>query len=296
MNVSKRLAVILATITAFIWGLTFLVIKSAMVVIGPMSLGLARFTIASFLLLIPFILDKKLPSLKPRDLPAMAGAGLIGVTLYFLGENNGIKLLSASESSIIIGTIPVLTVLAERLFLKTRLTPGQYAGAAMSAVGVAVIVLESLKLSANPLGYLFMALAAFAWVVYGFMTKTLSGKYTRMEVTFWQSFFGGIGFIPFVFFEKLDWSAVNTSIVLQVLYLAVFGSAAGYFFYITSLDVLGTSVASVFINLIPVVSVIASFFILKERLTVLQMIGGIITIAGVYLANRISRPKASISV
>ncbi len=226
----------------------------------------------------------------------MAGAGLIGVTLYFLGENNGIKLLSASESSIIIGTIPVLTVLTERIFLKVRLSRAQYTGAAMSAIGVSVIVMESLKLSANPIGYLFMALAAFAWVVYGFMTKKLAGKYTRMEITFWQSLFGGIGFIPFVFFEKLDWSMVNTSIVLQVLYLAVLGSAVGYFFYITSLDVLGTSVASVFINLIPVVSVIASFFILKERLTMFQILGGIITIAGVYLANRVRRQKTSVTV
>jgi len=293
MQTSKRTAIILAVITALIWGLSFLSIKTAVAVVPPMTLGLARFVIASGVLFLVLAARRKLPRLAWRHLPLMAATGFVGVTIYFLGENNGLMLLTASESSIIIGTIPVLTVLSDRIFLKTKLGRSQYMGALLSAVGVSVIVLESLKLSAQPKGYLFMALAALSWVAYAFMTKPLADKYSRMEVSFWHSFFGALGFIPFVFFETLDWSQVSANVIFQILYLGIFCSAIGYFFYITSLGVLGASIASVFINLIPVVSVTASFFILGERLSPLQLAGGVVAVAGVYIANLTRQPKTT---
>ena len=51
------------------------------------------------------------------------------------------------------------------------------------------------------------------------------------------------------------------------------------------MDTLGAGVASVFINLIPVVSVVASFFILGERLSQLQLGGAAVAVAGVYLTT-----------
>ena len=285
MVTSKRVAVLLATATAFIWGLSFLSIKVVITVVPPMSLGLARFVIATLLLLLFFVAQRSLPRLALRDLPLMAGSGLIGVTLYFAGENNGIMLLSASESSIIVGTIPVLTVLADRLFIHNKLRALQYAGAAMSAIGVSLMVAESLKISAQPMGYLYMILAALAWVAYAFATRPLLSKYSQIEVTFWQGLFGALGFLPFALFEKMDWTSLTPLIVGNVLYLAIFCSALGYLFYIISMDVLGAGVASVFINLIPVVSVVASFFILGERLSPLQLGGAAVAVAGVYLAT-----------
>jgi drug/metabolite transporter (DMT)-like permease len=295
MVASKRTAVVLATATAFIWGLSFLSIKVAVDVVPPMSLGLVRFVIASSLMLLYFAARRSLPRLALRDLPLMAGSGLIGVTLYFAGENNGIMLLSASESAIIVGTIPVLTVLADRLILRGRLGKLQYAGATLSAAGVTLMVVESLKISAQPLGYLYMAIAAFSWVAYAFATRPLLATYKQTEVTFWQSLFGAAGFLPFALFETMDWARLTPVIVLNVLYLAVFCSALGYLFYIISMDVLGAGVASVFINLIPVVSVVASFFILGERLSPLQLGGAAVAVAGVYLTTmrpRRARPES----
>ncbi|MBU0954921.1 MAG: DMT family transporter [Spirochaetes bacterium] len=293
MKSKRRTAIILAVITALIWGLSFLSIKTAVAVVPPMSLGFARFVIASLILFIVLLFRRKLPKLAIKDFPLMAATGFVGVTVYFLGENNGVMLLTASESSIIIGTIPVLTVLADRIFAGTRLGKKQYLGAILSAIGVTVIVLESLKLSAQPKGYLFMAIAAFSWVAYAFMTKPLASKYSRVEVSFWHSFFGALGFIPFVLFETVPWNMINLNITIQVLYLGIFCSALGYLFYITCLGTLGASVASVFINLIPVVSVVASFLILGERLSAWQLTGGAIAIIGVYIANLTSKAAAA---
>lgn len=287
----------MASIMAVIWGLSFLSIKTAVVVVPPMSLGLARFIIACAVLLLILAAQKRFPHLAMKDLPLMAISGLVGVTLYFLGENNGVLRLSASEASIIIGTIPVITMLAERLFTRTRLTGRQYVGASLSALGVTLIVVESLRLSPAPLGYLFMGIAALSWVAYAFLTKPLLASYDSLVISFWQNAFGAIGFVPFVFSEHVRWSAMTPAIAFNVLYLGIFCSAVGYLFYVVSLKLLGASVASVFINLIPVVSVAASFLILGERLSGLQLFGGAVAVGGVYLASlaksrRKSTPKS----
>lgn len=285
MATPKKTAIALATATAFIWGLSFISIKTAVAVVPPMSLGLSRFIVASLVLLIFFIVTRKPFRLRLKDMPLMAGSGLVGVTLYFMGENNGILRLSASEASIIVGTIPVLTILSERLFLKGKVSLAQYGGAALSAIGVSLIVIESLRLSPAPLGYLFMGIAALSWVGYVFMTKPLLAKYDSLEITFWQSIFGALGFLPFAFFEYIEWASVTPLIVVNILYLGIFCSALGYLFYIISLDTLGPGVSSVFINLIPVVSVGASFILLGERLSFMQILGGVVAIVGVYTTS-----------
>ncbi|MBL8966085.1 MAG: DMT family transporter, partial [Spirochaetaceae bacterium] len=257
MKRERAIASALGLATALIWGLSFLSIKVAVTVIPPMSLGLWRFIVAVAVLPLVALATKERLSVERRDLPRLAAGGLAGVTLYFLCENNGILLLSASEASLIIGSIPVLTMLAERLFLKTRLGARSYVGAVLSLGGVGLIAARSPGAVSTPMGFVYMAGAALAWVAYSFLTRPLGARYGRVAITFWQSLFGLVGFLPFVVAEIPAWVLPGPTIVLHVLYLGIFCSALGYWFYVTSLDILGAGPASAFINLIPVVSVVA---------------------------------------
>ncbi len=294
MPATKTKAYISGVSLSLMWGLSFLSIKVSVAVLPPMTLGLARFVLATAALTLVMLFQG--PDAKGRrglarlrfdgkDFPYVAGAGLVGVTLYFLCENNGVKLLTAAESSILIGTIPVLTMLADRLFRGTRLGGIQYGGAVLSAVGIVLIVAESLRLTSTPLGYVFMLGAALSWVLYSFVTHPIIEKYGQLEITFWQSLFGGLGFIPFALFEKTDWARVGPELWLHVAYLGLVCSALGYLLYVYNMRALGFGVASVFINLIPVVSVASSFVLLNERLTLWQIAGAVVVIVGVYLAT-----------
>jgi drug/metabolite transporter (DMT)-like permease len=296
MPVSRRIAPLYATAAAVIWGFTFLSTKVAITTLPPMTLGFARFLIAGLFLSGLFLIKHRLPRLAARDIPRMAASGLAGVTLYFLCENNGLLYLSASEASLVIATIPVVTLLADRVILKTRLGAKNYAGAALSIAGVVLIVVESLRFSSTPIGYVYMLLAALSWVVYTFITGPLFSRYDRLDITFWQSVFGMLGFIPFLFFETPSWGNFNTVVALNVLYLGIFGSAIATLCYVSGLDALGPSTANVYNNLIPVISVAASFIVLKERLTPLQLLGGAVAIGGVWLATSVwgaKKPKTA---
>jgi drug/metabolite transporter (DMT)-like permease len=271
--------------TALIWGLSFLSIKVAIAAIPPMTLGLLRFVIAAALLPLLAAATRESLRVEPRDLPRLLAGGLLGVTLYFLCENNGVKLLSASEASLIVGVIPVVTMLAERAFLGKSVGFRSYLGALLSFAGVGLIAARSAGASSSPLGFLYMGGAALCWVAYSFVTRPLSARYGQVSITFWQSLFGMLGFIPFAIAERPSLAGLSAPVVLNVLYLGVFCSALGYWFYVVSLDVLGAGPANSFINLIPVVSVLAAFILLGERLSGLQWAGAAAAVAGVYLAT-----------
>ena len=282
---TRRLAPLYGVLVAVLWGLSFLSIKVTVAVVPPMTLAAARFVLACAVLPLVAVAAGEDLRVARRDVPALVLGGLFGVTLYFYFENNGILLLSASESSLIIGTIPVVSVIAERVFLGTRLPARVHVGSILSFAGVALIVARPSNAPSSVKGYLYMAGAVASWVAYTFAARKVSIRYGRVSATFWQSLFGLIGCLPFALMEHRAWQSPGASVVLNVLYLGLFCSAAGYWLYVATVDHLGIGKASVFINLIPVVAVVAAFFILGDHLGWLQLAGGSLVLTGVYLAT-----------
>ena len=132
------------------WGFSFISLKITVVVFPPMSLGLLRFAIA--LVFLYFFKLKLAPheKLNVKDIPRLFIAGFTGVTLYFFCENNGVALVSASEASIALGAIPVLSVIADWLggkitSRKNKEMPGprigafQWFGSFISIAGVVLV-------------------------------------------------------------------------------------------------------------------------------------------------------------
>jgi drug/metabolite transporter (DMT)-like permease len=292
-----------------------------------MTLGAIRFAIAILLLFIMYRLSPEFPAepvrrgsppeirraacsekvFKPGDLPFLAASGLAGVTFYFFCENNGVALVTASEASIIVAAIPVLTMTVEWLASKIRFSgtaghspvrPGrrQWLGVFISIAGVILVAAVSFALSGSIAGYLYMGGAALCWVAYGFLTKPLFDRgRPQIYIVFWQNVFGFLGFLPFAVLERQRWGTPTLPVIFHVLFLAIFCSALGYWLYAHALKNLGVSVSSVFINLIPVVTVIAGFFFLSERLTGLQWVGAALVLTGVYLTVLPLRPNHGVS-
>ncbi|MDR3342105.1 MAG: DMT family transporter [Treponema sp.] len=276
------------------WGLSFVSTKIAVPVFPPMTLGAFRFALGSLFLF--FVKQRAAPEkrLEARDMPYLVGAGLIGVTLYFFFENNGVILITVSEASIITAAIPVLTMATEWLggklfFLKSKQVPARlglwrWLGALLSMVGVWLMVGVSCSLSGNIQGYLYMFGAALSWVVYCFLTRPLFARRSQIFIVFWQSVFGFLGFLPFAVFEYPQWATPNPAVIAHVVFLGICCSALGYWLYTHSLAVLGVTLSSIFINLIPVVTIIAGYFLLGDRLNSIQWVGAGLVLGGVYLA------------
>jgi drug/metabolite transporter (DMT)-like permease len=287
----KALAAIIACV--LFWGFSFISIKITVAVFPPMSQGMLRFAIA--LVFLYFIKLKLAPAekLRLRDIPLLLGAGISGVTLYFFFENNGVALVTASEASIVVGVIPVLTMVADWISQKVgrgghkrfpQLGVHQWAGAFISVAGVWLVAGVSFALSGSILGYLYMAGAALTWVAYSLLTRPLFIRCSRIYIVYWQTVAGFVCFIPFSILELDRWGKPDLFINLHLIFLGICCSALGYWLYVYSLEVLGMSVSAIFINLIPLLTVIFGFFVVHDRLTTLQWCGAALVISGVYLS------------
>jgi drug/metabolite transporter (DMT)-like permease len=283
-------AILAVMASVLFWGLSFVSSKAVLNTgFPPMTMVFARFLIASALLL-PLRRrlepQRGLRTLNRRQRLLLVLSGLTGVTVYFFFEARGIKLTSASNASLIVAVVPVLTVLTEVLLFHGRLRWYQAAGIALSILGVYFIVRRSPEHFPQALlGNLFMFGACLSWVAYNFISRDLQGPLAGLSLTSYQAAVGAITLLPLALSELASWRSGSLVVWLNILYLGVFCSALGYFCYIYALRQMGPIVVTSFINLIPVVGAFGGMLILGERLSPIQLAGGAVVIAGVFLVN-----------
>lgn len=279
-------------ITVFIWGISFINIKIAVAVIGPMTLGFLRFALA--LVVLWFMKRRMAPGtrVERQDWTMMALAGFIGVTLYFFFENNGVKLISPGSASIIVAAIPLATLLAESLVNRKPFTLRMMACALLSVVGVGMVTGIAPVPGENPLGYWLMGGAVISWVIYCLISKGLFKRYDSLTITYYQTIVGTVLFMPFMVFETNLWDQVTPVVWINVAILGVFASALGFYLYLLSMDRLGVSISALYLNMVPIVTLLTGVLFMGDTVNWGQWAGAALVIASVAGAGR-EKPKDS---
>lgn len=270
------------------WGISFVNTKVLMDVMGPMTLGGTRFILA-YALLIAFAKIMKIDTkIDKSDRKIFFLAGSIGITAYMYFENTGIDMIGASRASLLIAAIPVFTMIGEAIFYKRPFTKVDILSVILSIVGVVFIVGENpliLFQSSEITGYLLMFGAILAWVTYSMLSKKTFDKYNHFTILIHQTFYGAVCFLPFMFFEDFDMSVITGEHVLNIVLLVVFASVMGFYFYVKAMDTLGVSESGIFINFIPIVTIVVSYFYLGETINAMQWMGTALIIASVTLTS-----------
>ena len=284
MDKKKIISIVFLLITVLAWGISFLSIKISLTVFPPVSLAFYRFLIAG---IIQFLLIKMLginEKIDKKDLPLLIVAGLTGITIYYILENNGLMRISANDASIIVAMLPVFAAIIEKLILKKKMNFIVISGIILSIIGVFLVIGAKLE-GGSLIGYFLMFLSAISFAIYIVITKPLFQKYSDITIAFYQSIIGCIGFIPFLFFEEVKWELMDLNILINFLFLAIICSAIANYIYLYALNNTSVSVASIFLNLIPVVTFISSFIIYDEKLSGIQLFGALIVIASVTMVT-----------
>lgn len=280
MSNDKIKAYVGLTFTTLIWGASFVSIKICMDVFGPMYLSFFRYAFTSLIIFILLKISSKFEKVENKDYVRLALSGLFGVTVYFACENNAILRISSNEASILIGTIPIFSLIFNRIIYNSKITIRNLLSILFSIFGIYLII-GGADFSLNLLGYIYMLMAAVSWSIYQFITKPLFKKYNDLTITMYQSIFGVIGLLPFLKLDYLKWDALSLSVISHFLFLTVFCSAIGTYIYLFSQKNLGINVTAVFLNLIPVFTFVFSFLFLGEVLSPMQLVGSAIVIISV---------------
>jgi drug/metabolite transporter (DMT)-like permease len=132
----------------------------------------------------------------------LMGAGLCGVTLYFLLENIALTYTYASNVGVIISIAPFFTAILAHLFLAgEKLSLNFFIGFIAAIMGIFLISFNGIMvLQLNPIGDLLAVLAAGVWAVYSVLTRKISGFGYHPIQTTRRIFFYGILFMMPAFF------------------------------------------------------------------------------------------------
>lgn len=278
-----------AIITILIWGTTFISTKVLLNDFTPIEILVFRFAIGYITLLLIYPYHVKTLNLKQELYFVLAG--LLGVTLYFLFENIALTYTFATNVGVIVSIAPFFTAVFAHLFLDNeKLTSRFFIGLIVAMIGIIFIVFNgNFVLKLNPLGDILAILAAIVWAVYSIIIKKISRFQYNVIVCTRKVFFYGLFFmIPFIFFFDFKFQLYRfTSLLnlMNILYLGFGASAVCFVTWNWSVKVLGAVKTSVYIYMVPIITAGASAAILHENITMVSLLGIILTLAGLFISD-----------
>ena len=280
-------------LSTFFWAGAFIAGKLSVPFIPAFTLTFLRFFIATIILY--FVVkskDKSNYKLTKKDVPIFLFTGIIGMFGYHIFFFTALKYTTAINSSLIGATNPIITTILCIIFLKDKITYKRAIGITLSFLGVFLTITNANlstmhSLSINK-GDLIMLLAVCMWAAYSVFSKKVMHKFSPLILTFYSFLFCTAFLIPFVIYER-PWtfiSQVPYYSFLAVAYMSIFASVIGYLVQQMSIKQIGPSKTSIFINLVPIFSIILSVIILKESMSAVKISTTLLIITGVYICQR----------
>lgn len=226
-----------------------------------------------------------------KDELIFLGLGVFGGSLYFLCENTALIYSTTANVSILVGSTPLLTaLLVGAIYRDERLSKIQSIGSIIAFTGMALVILNGqLILKLNPLGDALALGAAATWAVYSLLIRFVSDKYNTIFITRKVFFYGLITILPVLLSHEHPFhtEALKEPVVISnLLFLGIMANSICYLLWNKVLTVIGTVHATNYIYLQSIVTMIVAKLVLNERITWMAILGVIILILGLGIAQK----------
>ena len=284
-------------LTAVLWGGSFVLTKflfESEPQLTPVIIVSIRLLLASIVLIPVVWLMGQWEPIRREDRKYFYLMAFLEPFLYFICENSGIKCVPGGLSSIIIATIPLFVPFGLFVAYRERLHWINWVGLLLSIFGVWVMIQDQTIMNqTKPIDFLFLGMAVLIAVIYSVFLVKVVNKYKPYTITVYTNLIGLLYFIPlflakdFRLFTQLHF----TMPMIGALALLGLGcSSAAYILFNIGVKHLGATRASVFNNAIPIFTLTFAFMLGQESVTIFKIIGVLLIIAGVLIAQKMPHP------
>jgi len=278
-----------------IWGLNFTISKWSLRAFPVLGFTALRFALASVLL--GAVLWHREGTLRPPagSVLRLSALGVVGNTVYQLCFIVGLSITTASNSALVLASMPAMVAGLAFAFRLERVTARAAEGLALASVGVILVVAaRGVSFGAGTLlGDLLSFFAVICWAVFTLGVRHLPRGISPLAITTWTMVLGtpvlvALG-LPSLL--RMDWGAVSGLAWAGLIYSSLLSLVVAYLLWNSSIRAIGSSRTAVFACMTPLVAMGSAAVILRERPTPVQLIGAVAILSGVLLSQR--TPRAS---
>jgi drug/metabolite transporter (DMT)-like permease len=285
---------VVAFVVVVIWGSTFVFTK--LLLLGGLTAAQVftlRFLIA-YVLLFAFSLSRRSFRLvcdSVKDELLMLALGITGGSLYFLTENTALNYTTTTNTSLIVCLCPLFAAFFISVFYQSeRMRAVQIVGSLMAAAGVVVVVLNGhFVLHLSPKGDALAFAACLCWALYSLLLIPAGKRYNSIFITRKVFFYGLLSMIPYYWlnpeFPPME-IVLQPDILANLLFLGCLASMGCYVTWTWVMKKLGAVIATNYVYINPVSTVIIAWLVLHEQITVYFLMGTALILAGMFLADR----------
>lgn len=287
---ARSKAIFCLALVCILWGTTWIASKEGVSHMPALQMASIRQLIAGSLY-VAFFLYKRIPLPKGKEWTPV----LVLSFLNFIMSNGlstwGVQYISAGLGAIMGAIFPLWIVVIGFFISKEKLPQKALIGLLLGFGGVCVIFYEHLQDFLIPdfrFGIILSLIATWTWAVATLYTKKQAAKFNPYFSLGLQMLISGISLYTFttltgntIPLTKIPWESWAS-----IGYLVVFGSLIAFICYLFALQNLPTEQASIYAYVNPMVAVLCGWLIFHEKATAFIVIGGLITLLGVYLVNK----------
>lgn len=254
--------------------------------INPYQLTFIRFLIGG-LVLLPFsikeIKERKL-QLNHKDFLYFLFTGILCVVVCMSFFQLAVLYTKASTVAIVFSTNPIFTVPFAYVILKEKVTKRTLISLLISVVGI-LFILNPFKVSSDFKGIILAVLSAITFSLYSVIGKLRMKKYGGFISNCFTFLLGdAVLLIGLLIFRIPIISGINTSNIIELIYLGVVVTGFGYVFYFLAMKETSATTASMVFFIKPALAPLLALIILHESLPLNTIIGIIFILIGSYLS------------
>jgi drug/metabolite transporter (DMT)-like permease len=279
-------ALVAGLFTVTLWGSAFVGIRAAGVAFSPGSLALARLVVSCVILgAVALVRGDPLP--RRRDLAQIAVYGLLWLAVYSTVLNAAERLVDAGTAALLVNVGPIVVAILAGIFLGEGFPPRLFAGCAIAFAGCALIGFATTQSRTGAvLGIVLLGVAVLAYSTAIVVQKPVLARVPPFQVTFIGVVAATIACLPFAPSLASEVAKAGAGPIAWTLYLGAFPTAVGFATWGYALRRTNAGQLGTLTYLAPVVAVLLSWAVLRETPPLLAIFGGVLALAGVYVARR----------
>ncbi|MEG0830298.1 MAG: DMT family transporter [Anaerovoracaceae bacterium] len=284
----KNITYGLMTFLVIAWGFDYVVCKFALQAFPPMTLLFVKYAIGLVvMLMVKMKVDRK-TIVRLKDVPIFVFCAIFGQILYFFCEYTAMSYMPVSLVSIMLAFVPVVSIITERILYKKRTNKLTIIGVLVCIFGVALIIGVDFDIlfQGRIIGYILTFIAVLSWNGYNFLTATLSDRYSSITLTCTQLICTILLTFPYAVNNMPSIDVFTPGLIGGIIYLGIVNAGIGFLISVRGIQVLGPTAVALFSNFLPITTAFFGWLCLKETISGLQIIGGLVVICAGFIVIR----------